>query len=69
MKKKPVSNPHDAFFRKVFARPEVAAEFFRLYLPPEVSTRLNLSRVQLEEASFVDEKLREHSLIYSFVSG
>ena len=59
-KQKPVPNPHDAFFRHLFARPSVAAEFFRLYLPPEVAGRLDLARVQLEDASFVDEKLREH---------
>jgi predicted transposase/invertase (TIGR01784 family) len=59
-KKRPIPNPHDAFFRRIFGRPEVAAEFFRLYLPPEVAERLDLSWVKLEDASFVDEKLREH---------
>lgn len=60
MKEKQVPNPHDAFFRQLFAQPSVAAEFFRLYLPPAVATWLDLSQVRLEEASFVDEKLREH---------
>ncbi len=58
--RKTVPNPHDAFFRRLFARPALAAEFFRLYLPPRVAARLDLSRVQLEEAAFVDKKLREH---------
>jgi len=59
-KKRPIPNPHDAFFRRIFGRPEVAAEFFRLYLPPEVVAELDLSKVKLEDASFVDVKLREH---------
>jgi predicted transposase/invertase (TIGR01784 family) len=59
-KKRPIPNPHDTFFRRLFGRPEVAAEFFRLYLPPEVVAELDLSKVKLEDASFVDEKLREH---------
>jgi predicted transposase/invertase (TIGR01784 family) len=55
-----VPNPHDAFFRHCFARVAVAVEFFRLYLPRQVVTRLDLSRVKLEEGAFVDKKLREH---------
>jgi hypothetical protein len=59
-KRKRVSNPHDAFFRRTMARPRAVAEFLRLYLPSSLVAHLDLSLVHLEDASFVDEKLREH---------
>ncbi len=59
-KQKRVPNPHDAFFRRTMQNPRTAAEFFRLYLPALIVARLDLSRVALEDVSFVDEKLREH---------
>lgn len=59
-KKKPVPNPHDAFFRRTLGREAVAREFLRHYLPAPVSARLDLQTVALEDASFVDEALREH---------
>ena len=33
----PLSQPHDTFFKRVFARPEVAARFFRSHLPRELA--------------------------------
>lgn len=59
-KQKRVPNPHDAFFRRTLARSQTAAEFLRLYLPAAVVERLDLSRIALEDTSFVDKKLREH---------
>jgi predicted transposase YdaD len=29
-------HPHDAFFKQLFTRPEVAEDFIRHYLPAEV---------------------------------
>jgi predicted transposase/invertase (TIGR01784 family) len=52
--------PHDRFFKKVFGRGNVAAELLRCYLPPEVVSLLDLSRVELDAEAFVDDKLREH---------
>ena len=31
-----ITNPHDRFFKEVFARKEVAADFLRNYLPADV---------------------------------
>lgn len=59
--RKRISNPHDAFFRRVLSDPAVAAEFLRHYLPPAVSAALDLATVQLEETSFTDHKLRRHA--------
>jgi len=52
--------PHDRFFKKVFGRGNVAAELLRCYLPPEIVSLLDLSRVELDADAFVDDKLREH---------
>lgn len=57
---KQVPNPHDTFFKRTFARLEVAAEFLRHYLPAEVAGLLDLTQLTLEKDSFVDAKLRQH---------
>lgn len=54
------ANPHDAFFRRMLARPERAAEFLRWYLPPKISALLDLTTLALEDTSFIDPDLREH---------
>lgn len=54
-----LSNPHDSFFRGVFALPEVSAPFFERYLAPGVLAGLDLSTLRLEKDSFIDERLRE----------
>ncbi|MGH9844892.1 MAG: Rpn family recombination-promoting nuclease/putative transposase, partial [Blastocatellia bacterium] len=59
-KKKLVPNPHDAFFRRTFARPRMASEFLRIYLPARLAAQLDLTSVTLEDTSFVDQELREH---------
>ncbi len=53
-------NPHDKFFKQSFSHLDLAAEFMRWYLPPDVAAALDLSRLRLEKDSFVDPKLREH---------
>ena len=58
--KKKYFNPHDKFFKQSFAHLDLAAEFMRCYLPPDVAAALDLSRLRLEKDSFVDPKLREH---------
>jgi predicted transposase/invertase (TIGR01784 family) len=58
-KKSARQTPHDRFF-KVFGRSNVAAELLRCYLPPEIVALLDLSRIELDAESFVDDKLREH---------
>jgi predicted transposase/invertase (TIGR01784 family) len=62
-----LSNPHDRFFKEALTRQEVAVDFLRHYLPPEVSALLDLSSLQLIKDSFVDEALQEHfsDLLYA----
>ncbi len=53
-------NPHDTFFRQIFGQPEVAADFLDNYLPDAVRAQLDLSTVELQPDSFLDDNLREH---------
>jgi predicted transposase/invertase (TIGR01784 family) len=55
-----VNHPHDHFFRLVFSQVEHAADFLSNYLPAEVAAMLDLSTLQLQNDSFVDEDLREN---------
>ena len=55
-----LTNPHDRFFRQSLARQEVATDFLRHYLPPEVAAQVNLSSVQPQADTFIDESLHAH---------
>ncbi|MGW0182682.1 Rpn family recombination-promoting nuclease/putative transposase, partial [Nocardia sp. NPDC003345] len=52
------SNPHDAYFRKVMARPANAASELRAVLPEAITTRLDWPALQLQPGSFVHPDLR-----------
>jgi predicted transposase/invertase (TIGR01784 family) len=55
-----IKNPHDAFFKQLFARPGVAREFLENYLPAHLIATLDLDSIELVEGSFIDEELQEH---------
>jgi predicted transposase/invertase (TIGR01784 family) len=55
-----VANPHDAFFKHYLSRPDVAVDFLRQFLPAEVAALRDLTQLQMEKDSFVDERLREY---------
>jgi predicted transposase/invertase (TIGR01784 family) len=63
-----IRNPHDhpsaalraSFFRATFARHDVAADFARHYLPPNIVETLDLETLQPVKDSFVDDELRDH---------
>ncbi|MCG8353704.1 MAG: Rpn family recombination-promoting nuclease/putative transposase [Chloroflexales bacterium] len=55
-----INHPHDHFFRSAFARPEVAHDFLRFYLPPPVVALLDLTTLELRPDSYIDDDLREH---------
>lgn len=58
----PLTRSHDRFFRQIFGRPELAADFLRNYLPPEVAALLDLDPKHLVRGaeSYIDPKLRGH---------
>ena len=53
-----IHNPHDHFVRNAFTRPAVAIPFFERYLPASITANLDLSSLDLEEGTFVDEELQ-----------
>lgn len=59
-------NPHDAFFKQYLSVPHAAADFLRNHLPASVLAQLDLTQLQLEKDTFVDEQLRSHfsDLVY-----
>lgn len=52
------SNPHDAYFRHVLARPADAASELRAALPEALTRRIDWNRLQLQPGSFVSTELR-----------
>jgi predicted transposase/invertase (TIGR01784 family) len=56
----PITNIHDAFFKQVLGEPELAGQFLREHLPPEVVEQLGPEAPEPLPASFVDEELRQH---------
>ena len=55
-----ITNPHDRFFKEVFARKEVAADFLLNYLPVDVLACLDENSINLTKDSFVDNELATH---------
>jgi len=51
-------NPHDHIARKMFGRPDVAAGFFKEYLPKSISQRIEASKLYREPDTFIDESLQ-----------
>lgn len=64
------TNPHDAFFKQYLSHPHIAADFLRQQLPAELVQLLDLTQLQLQKDSFVDERLRSHfsDLVYRTVT-
>jgi predicted transposase/invertase (TIGR01784 family) len=58
--KKPIKNPHDALFRGVFGDPQRAGELLRSLLPKDIVAATDWSSLELVDACFVDEELRDH---------
>lgn len=63
----PPSNPHDAYFRCVMARPVDAASEIRAALPAAIAAELDLATLHLQPGSFVSRELRSRysDLLYS----
>ncbi len=55
-----LSSPHDRFFKAVFGRTEVAAEFLARYLPPAVAAALDWATLRAGKDSFLDADLAQH---------
>lgn len=53
------STPHDAVFKTFMMHPETARDFLDIYLPAPLRALCDLSTLQLESGSFIDEELRD----------
>ncbi|HMX68671.1 MAG TPA: Rpn family recombination-promoting nuclease/putative transposase, partial [Accumulibacter sp.] len=60
-------SPHDRFFKAVFGRTEVAAEFLQRFLPVAASAALDWTTLRAARDSFLDADLALHSadLLYA----
>jgi predicted transposase/invertase (TIGR01784 family) len=53
-----IRSPHDTFFRESFTRREVACDFLRCRLPPELLAELDLTTLEISKDSYVSSDLR-----------
>lgn len=62
-----LNTPHDRFFKAVFGRTEIAAEFLRRYLPAAPAAVLDWSTLRAVRDSFLDPNLTQHpaDLLYA----
>jgi hypothetical protein len=62
-----LNSPHDRFFKTVFGRTEVAAEFLERYLPAEVAATVDWATLRPEKETFLDPQLTQHpaDLLYA----
>lgn len=63
--------PHDKFFKETFSRTDIAGDFLQAYLPESVRSGLDISSLQRDVDSYVDEELSEHfaDLVFSGTFG
>jgi len=58
-KKNEITNPHDATFKKMFGRLEIAKDVIAQNLPKEILDDIDLSTLEQLDGSFISEKLQE----------
>jgi len=61
-----VTNPHDKFFKENFSDKDIATDFINGTFPQKLVENLDLSTLELDNASYIDEKLKEYysDLVY-----
>lgn len=59
--------PHDALFKTFLTHPETARDFLDIHLPPALRETCDLSPLQMESGSFIEEDLRAYfaDVLYS----
>ena len=62
-----LNSPHDRFFKAVFGRAELAAEFLEQYLPADVAATMDWATLRPEKEAFLDPQLTQHpaDLLYA----
>ena len=64
------TTPHDAVFKTFLSHVETARDFIQLHLPAELLSLCDLSTLQLESSSFVEDDLRQYysDILYSLTT-
>ncbi|MDU2939829.1 MAG: Rpn family recombination-promoting nuclease/putative transposase [Enterobacteriaceae bacterium] len=67
MSKRATSSPHDAVFKTFLTHQQTARDFLEIHLPPVLRAICDLSTLQLESGSFIEEDLRAYfsDVLYS----
>ena len=62
-----IVNPHDIFFKEVFSDRERIVDLIHGIFPDKLKSNINLSTLELDNASYVDEKFKESfsDLVYN----
>jgi predicted transposase/invertase (TIGR01784 family) len=62
-----LTNPHDAFFKKMLSDVRIARDFLNIHLPPSFKKICDLNSIQIAPGSFVEDNLRQHfsDILYS----
>ena len=53
-----IATPHDTFFRESFGRREIAVDFLRHHLPPELLAEIDLETLESSKDTYVSADLR-----------
>ena len=61
-----IQNPHDKFFKEVFSNKETAIDYFKHFLPVEISRNIDFRTLKQDNNSYIDEELKEYfsDLVY-----
>lgn len=67
MSKKKTSTPHDGLFKAFLTKADIAKDMLEIHLPEHIQSVCDLSTLQLESGSFLEEDLRPYysDVLYS----
>jgi len=57
-----IHQPHDKLFKQSLSNPAAARDILSLYLPPEILSLLDLTRLELQPNSFIDAEHRTNAV-------
>ncbi|HSH02396.1 MAG TPA: Rpn family recombination-promoting nuclease/putative transposase, partial [Anaerolineae bacterium] len=55
-----IQNPHDHFFQQSFSHTHIARNYLEEYLPTHLLPLFDLTHLELQSDSFIDNELRQH---------
>ncbi len=56
-----LNHPHDKFFREMFSRPVLVAEYIRYCLPEHIGGHLQVETLQQQKETYLDEELKSYA--------